>query len=97
MKTRLLKRLRNEAKKRIRIKQQFGGIEGPIYSIDNDGITHQNREYRFSREDHPYLTHDLSEAINEAYPLRRSWIIGKVSRIRIEKAREKQPDKYLDI
>ena len=97
MKTRLLKRLRNEAKKRIRIKQQFGGIEGPIYSIDNDGITHQNREYRLAREDHPYLTSDLSEAINEVYPLRRSWIIGKVFRIRLEKAKEAQPEKYLDI
>lgn len=97
MKTRLLKRLRKEAKKKIRIKQEYGGLQGPRYSIDNCGVTYQDPQLVCHFEDHPYFTYDLADAINNLYELRRGWMICKVYRIRLDKAKEAQPEKYLDI
>lgn len=97
MKTKLLRRLRREAKKVVRIKKDFGGLRvGPIYSIENDGRTHQDPKYSRRTGDVPFTTYNLSEVIREAWTLREQWVWNKAYHMAVKKAKREQTG-YLKI
>ena len=95
MKTKLLKRLRKEAKKQIKIKSNYGGLY-PIYTIIQDGVEVYcdiNGEIRW---DGKFMTWTLAEAITVLNILRRNFISMQINCMRIER-RQKEQNRILNL